>query len=179
MLRLLLKEDRKNIKREYVYRFLTLLFLLLIVSSIAWITFLVPSYMLLSVEEDNFNMKVKEIEASELSKEREELEATIENLNLRLSILDTKDYPYTEFLKTIDEQAGEEVSIELIDMSHNKENKLILSVKGEAKNRDSLLAYSKKLEEYGYFNKADFPFSDFAKDSEISFSITIDVTPLN
>ncbi|MFT5179709.1 MAG: hypothetical protein ACI9GH_000083 [Candidatus Paceibacteria bacterium] len=178
MLRLLLENDRKNIKTEYRFRFFTLLSLVVVSTIVAWIIFLLPSYLVLSVEENEYDEKIKKIEESSLSKERAELTGRVSEVNKKVSILDTKDYDYAELVGAVRDVSDNGVDVDLIEFTHDDDGVLAISVRGISSGRDNLLDFSKKLEDYDRFEKAEFPFSDFAKESEIPFSITVTVVPL-
>ncbi len=57
------------------------------------------------------------------------------------------------------------------------EGTISLSLAGNATNRNALLAFKKNLEEKKYILSVDLPVSNFTQNTDISFSLTLDIEP--
>lgn len=176
MLRLLLKEESKKIKREYVYRFLILLFAGLSSILILFLISLLPAYFLLKIDKKVLSEEVKISQNSELNSDRKQLKEKLNALRETLNTLDTNQYQISYFIQKITEKQPRTVNISTISFDSKGSgsiNRSNINIQGNANSRESLADFAKSLEDVDGFESVVLPFSSFAKDTEIPFSITI------
>lgn len=176
MLRLLLKEESKKIKKEYIYRFFMLLLSGLSGILVLFLISLLPAYVLLKTDKEVLTEEVKISQNSELNADRKRLKERLNNLRDTLNTLDTKQYEISSFIQQITERQPRTVNISTIafdSKSSGAIEKSNIIIQGTANSRESLASFSKSLEEVEGFESVALPFSSFAKDTEIPFSITI------
>jgi hypothetical protein len=178
MLGLLLENDRKEIKKEYTFRFLNLMLGFLILASVIWGVSLVPSYLLLRVEEKRVVGQLNEVEKTDTQKNKTDIDKLSSALIEKIRTVDTKEYSVSEIIKLVDNSNLGQVAITAIYFSEDGSNKTSLRISGLANSRENLLVFSRRLEDQNMFEVVDLPFSNFAKDADISFSADITLKSL-
>lgn len=181
MLRLLLENDKKIIRREYLLRFLNMLLLYTVIGVSFWIFALMPSYLYLRTESGILSQQVEKENNSQLAKERAELKKTVFDLNTKVSVLGSGDYVVSKFIRKITGVQTGHISIESISFSNSADSSVKgkMELRGIASNRESLLDFSQNLESIDDFESVVLPFSNFASNEDIPFLITIEINENN
>lgn len=141
----------------------------------------IPTYILVGAQ-----IQALEVVAEEESSREAQVNEAEEEVNRMKSIIDQ--------LKTTEESSGVVPLIDEIDSlapnqvalrsftlnSDSKSGKLEeIQVQGVAQNREALAAFKNLLEASENFSQADIPISDLARESNLTFTVTISlVTPL-
>lgn len=178
MLRLLLENDRKNIRREYHLRFLNVALLLFSVVLFVWIVSMVPAFINIFSEEKVLSSQRGSTETTELLRDREVLENKFSEVRQRLNILDTEQYVVTDLIREVVSKQVRSVKLNNITFG-GKEEKPFMELQGISNNRESLVEFSRELESSEYFVSVDVPFSNFTRDVDIPFTIMISLKSLN
>lgn len=79
----------------------------------------------------------------------------------------------TEILAVLDTIAGKEVLISQLRLQKDTSSIIQMSVQGVADTRTALANFRNDIEQHPLFGKAELPISNLAKESDISFNITI------
>lgn len=179
MLKLLLKEESKKIKREYISRFFILILLGFSVSLILFLISLLPAFVLIKADQKVLNEELKVAQNEELNSDRVKLKEKLNDLKSLLNILDVKQYEISYLIQKVTERQTRSISISSFsfDANYLSENSTF-TIQGNANNRESLADFVSELQKVDEFKTASLPFSSFAKDSEIPFSITIKLPSL-
>jgi hypothetical protein len=178
MLNLLLKEEKKEIKKEYLFRFITILFLGISSILILVVVSLIPSYFLLKVDQKVVGQELSVAQDVELNADRQRLKEKLSELQKTLNVVDTKYPAVSLYLQSITEKQPRDINILSIDFSKSNEiNSVVLQ--GTANSRGSLASFVDSLETVPQFESVNLPFSSFARDSDIPFSITINLVTEN
>lgn len=173
MLRFLPKKDANVLKREYRFRFLIILSIIVSSALLVWMILLIPAYISLHSEE---NIIIEEINSRENFSYTENSDEIIDRFDLvRQVIIILKEEPayLTEKIREIIEVQKDDVSINTISFS-KENNKIILS--GLASSRESLKTFGDSLKKLSFEN-VDVPFSNFAGSINIPYTITITLKP--
>lgn len=174
MLKLLLKEEKNVIKKEYIFRFLTILFFGLSAVIALFLISLVPTYFLLKIDQKVLTQELDVAQDSELNIERKKLKEKLADLQQTLNIVDTPNTEISFYIQKITERQPRDVSI--LNLSFEKVGgKEVVTVQGNANGRSSLASFIDVLEEVPEFENVNLPFSSFTRDSDIPFSITINI----
>jgi len=172
MLKLLTEEEREKVSHEYHLRRAIVIIMALVSILVIGIIGLLPSYILSDLRYKEAFEWDRVVDNSSLKENEAELQAWLAETNKRLEALSPKldvDRP-SDFIKKVLEQKISGISI--TNFSWGKvAGKVVLSVSGEASNRQALVAFKDRLSASGYFSNVALPVSDLAKDKEISFQI--------
>jgi len=174
MFTLLSKTEKEIIQREYRVRLATVtLWLLFATVSIA-ATLLIPSYVLSVQREKAATARFEVLSASVRKENAAAIDSILLDAQTRLSLL-SRTPPKVflhEALVQIVSVRGSKISVEEVSSTEGEKGIWTFVIRGRAGNRSALLTYGKALERTGIFKKVDVPISDFAKDSDIPFSLT-------
>lgn len=174
MLKLLLKKEKDEIKKEYVFRFLIILFLGLSSIMFLFLISLTPSYVVLKIEEKNLNNELNLAQDSELNSDRKRLKDKLVSLQKTLNIVDTPKSKISYYIQKITEKQLRDISISGISfLKQTDVDSIVLD--GNANSRASLASFITALESVPEFESVNLPFSSFARDAEIPFTITINL----
>lgn len=174
MLKLLLKKEKDEIKKEYISRFLIVLFFGLSSVLILFLISLTPAYVVLKIEQKNLNNELNLAQDSDLNADRKRLKDKLETLHKTLDIVDTPKSEISTYIQKITEKQLRDINILGISFAKQAEkNSIILD--GNANSRSSLASFIGDLETVPEFESVNLPFSSFARDFEIPFSITINL----
>ncbi len=168
---LLPKKEQKKIRAEYIIRRRIILAEIVMSIIVTSIVMIIPLHLLnsqlqkevvLHNEQDTENVKNNEIKDA------------VSALNTKIDTLQ-QDAPQSMYdvISDIAELSGPNIHIRGFNFSiqDNFEQRLLLS--GNADDRDSLLTFKQNLETETYVSSVDLPVSNFAQNTDISFSITI------
>lgn len=181
MLKLLLKEEYKKIKRDYIFRFIIISLIGLSSVMFLFMVSLLPAYVLLRTDQKVLAEEVKIAQDEELNADRKRLKEKLNELRDTLNILDTNQYEISYFIQKITERQPRSVNISNISFDSKlveEEDRASIIIQGTANSRESLSSFATSLEQVSEFESVTLPFSSFAKDSEIPFSITVSLAPL-
>jgi multidrug efflux pump subunit AcrB len=174
MLNLLLKKEKEDIKKEYVFRFLIILFFGLSIVIILFLISLIPSYVVLKIEQKSLNSELNLAQDTELNADRKRLKDKLSSLQKILKIVDTPKSEISYYIQKITEKQMRDINILGISFLKQAEADSIV-LDGNANSRSSLASFIESLETVPEFESVNLPFSSFTRDSEIPFSITINL----
>jgi len=180
MINLLPDNEQRMVDKEYELR-VRILYLLGILVLIAFaITLLVPSFILTFYKERAFAQSPLP-PPTETPEEREELSKDIAAAQLLVGALrpEKKVMQPSEIISLILKHKTRDNSITLLSLKKKEEDKagntMTISVQGKARNRQGLLSFTSALERETAVQAVVVPVSQFAKDTNIDFSFTVDV----
>lgn len=177
MLRLLLEKERKLIKSEYAFRFSSILLLSLSAVVIFWIISMTPTFVTVFFEQKLLKEQVQDVESVELLNEKNSLTEGFSDFRDKLNILDVSEYNPTDLIREVTKYQIRSISLSNITFD-TKNGKKVIGLQGVANNRESLSEFASELEKSDLFVKVDLPFSNFTKDIDIPFVLTIDLKSL-
>lgn len=177
MINLLDNSEKKRIRRHYSVRLgiasLFLITILFIVGSI----FLIPSLFLISVKE-------KEVLKQSIIAEKVlvlhgggNVSDITKSTNRKISIFLTpeKDINPTSIIQAIIDKMVDSITVEGFFLQkegvEDRRGKVI--IRGNSRNRESLISFVGRLRESEFFESVDLPTSNLVKSRNINFSITI------
>ena len=184
MLRLLLPKQKKELRAEYRNRFLVVFFGSLTCVVLAWGFSLVPTYVTLQSEEKVLREDLRIATDPALNADRNMLKDELQSLSKRLVLLDVPSYQVSRLLQLITNAQTRAIAITTISFDATKnptdaslQGVLVLS--GVANTRSGLMGFADTLKQQAdIFTDVDLPFSSLVKDTDIPFTITIQLTPV-
>jgi hypothetical protein len=187
MLKLLLRSDRHNIKREYNLRIFVLFLMSLIIISILFAIFLVAPYSEITIEKQITQDQYKVISNSSDTKDRKEFTELSKRVKEKNSYISEKNIKQSELLKEVVDVPHTGVGLSGMSFQISallEEDKEIgriamIELRGISDARDNLVDFQKSLLEKDLFASVDIPFSNFAKSFDIPFTVNIKTVELN
>lgn len=173
----LLPWDRQlAVRREYVIRILVVALIFINVLIVAAGVLLLPTYALLT---ENINIKkerLASIESTSVSANEAAISARLEALSANITMLTKleKEQTMSALLRKI--LAVPHLGVALSGFSFSPKNEKgirSLSISGVAKTRDDLRSYQLALSSISFVRAANLPVSVYAKDSDIDFTIQV------
>lgn len=181
MLNLLLREDRHWLRKEYFLRLSIILILNAIILAVIWGIVLIPPYAQIFVEKQIIESQVEDIKNSDVTKERNELNNLSSDIESKMKYLSQTSIEPTFIIAAALESQPVGVGLsEILIQISDIEGKVVAHVemRGVADSRNNLVSFQKSLLAKELFNKVDVPFSNFAKDIEVPFTISISTVEL-
>ena len=174
MFKLLPEKSRKDIGREYKYRrgLLMLLGLCFVVG--VGIISLIPSFVVAFTTERSAVKKLEVAKKLPLLEGVEDVDEWLKGLKEKQKILkptSKSDFPYEYFIKIIDLKP-QGISIKNLSWRRDQKGRVI-TIMGNASSRNTLIEFEKTLDNSGSFSNAVLPVSNFARDKDIEFTLTV------
>lgn len=177
MINLLPYEDKKEVEREGLRRFLIVATLSISTILVLGIFLMGPAYFFLYQEKANLDRKEQLSNKDAQNQKLKETIADIKNINSKISIVESSaNSPSdSEALKTVVglipfSMRIDGLSFERANLTTDKGR---ARLKGTAATRDGFIAFIKIIEESGLFSKVDSPVSNILNKENIDFSITL------
>ena len=176
MANLLPTTARSNVTREYWLRVATAWLLLVGTATFMVTTLQIPSYVLLTEQSSGYDAMFAEV-----SSDNEQFESAV------ASILETNEISrllgenpdavhFTDLINELNRLANRDIELSSIRVARESGVVETISVSGDANTRSALVGFRAALEASEFFTAAELPFSNFAKDNDIPFTITISTT---
>lgn len=171
MTTILPEKNKKEMKREYLFRFSKVFVQVLILACFVFLIFQIAIYFYIKIEKEGFlkiasdsdqqqrNLAIVEYK-EELSKAKNLLEKFDSNSQNTSSII---DFVYGLKKETIEINS---MSIDIMESGN------FVTLSGFATNREDLLVFSQSLEQSKNISDFKLPFSSLSKSTEIPFSLT-------
>lgn len=174
MFKLISEQEKKKVNKEYVLRRAIVMAAALSGVLVVAIVGLFPSYLLSDSRHAEALARSEILKISEKQEERADLSAWLKDTNNKLALLspalDT-DRPNQLFKIFIDDEVG---GIKVTSLLWKKEKeKVSLVVSGVADTRQDLIRFEGIINSSGKFTQVSLPVSQFAKEKEIDFQLTV------
>ena len=177
MINLIPIEEKKAIKKDFYYRFLTIFFVMLSFVVVVLLVVVLPSYYISLEKKVSTNQKL-DIQKNKVMPEIDQKAVvSIKELDARLALLAAaRKNKYVFSQKVINEISLQKApGIKIIRFSFNNdvlEGKKV-SITGFAQNREQLLLFRQALEEDTLFKNVNLPISNFVKGNNIEFNLNL------
>jgi hypothetical protein len=177
MFHLLPDSDKKILHREYNARVLLVIlgfvFLTILVAGIL----LLPSYVLTRSREQVALARDQDLSQSSKVQQGQTVNTTLTNDQTLLTVLAPATASTTEsfsaIVQTVATDASSDAKIDSFFYSASPQAPVTVTINGMGTSRESLVAFSHRLENEPAFASVVLPVSDLAQDSNIPFSIQI------
>jgi len=175
---LLPKTEKENLKKGFRLRFFVVASFLAAVSFLIAFVMLLPSYFMTLGYFSNAVQKGVDLSAED----RESMENILNlpqeiDYKLKFFQTNTNQIPATDSLYKIIGQLPSGVAIKSVsftrDQNYNDKTGTIILISGTAFDRDSLVFFSKKLEETNYFSSVEVPVGSLTKGRNLPFSMNV------
>jgi len=177
MINLLDNLEKNRIRKHYFVRLsivsLLLTTLLFIIGSI----FLFPSLFLISVKERESLKQSSVAERALIFHEEGDVLDMIQSTKKKILIflIPQKELDPTRIIRTIVDTTNKSIAVEgfFLQKEGGEEGRNKMIVRGNARNRESLISFVDRLRKFELFESVELPTSNLVKSRNINFSITI------
>lgn len=176
MFSLLPEQYKKDIKKEYSFRRLSLVFGFIGILAVVAIVVYVPFFLLAQMEKDSLQERITTLQATSENESGKEIRAELREINETLALLksDREGESITALLQVIINETGEDITITSTTYRTSDVRLFEISLSGVARDREALRAFGKRLESQEDIDVVNLPVSNFAQDSNIRFALTIE-----
>jgi hypothetical protein len=187
MLRLLLRENRHDVKTEYKMRIAIICLQFLIAVMIIWSLVLLSLFLQVDVDHKIASNELERLQASEIVNAQNEHDRLSSLISEKVMALRSDIYYPSEFLNIIldNQKSGISlggVEIDYVDVLNDQKKKIgiesKIKVRGVSDSRSDLVDFQKLLSEEEVFESVEVPYSSFTASSEIPFDISIKTVEL-
>ena len=177
MINLIPIEEKKEIKNDFYYRFLTAIFVVLCFAVFASLVMIFPSYFI-SLEKKNFTSQKLSAQKNEVIPEIDQQALiAIKDLDTKLALIgNARNNEFIFSKNVINEILSKKLPGIKINSFYYLNDSLEgrkVSIMGVAKDREQLLLFRRALEEDNLFKNVDLPISNFVKDNNIDFNLNL------
>lgn len=177
---LLPEEEKKNIRREYLFRFFTIASYFLALSFLLGAFAVFPYYLSARTELDRTSEKAETLNTLNVSVSTttEKTIADFSQFSDRIKLLgpvaDSQNFVPIMVLKNILDVKPKGVKVTSFSYIGGAEvGGIKIVILGLASDRDSLLLFKKELSATGDFSLIDLPVSNFSEKTDIEFTLTL------
>ena len=177
MINLIPAEEKKEIRKDFYFRFLTVFFVTLSFLVVILLIATLPAYFV-SLEKKVSTEERLDKQKNEVMPEMDQQAViSIKDLDTKLSLLaEARKNQYIFSQKVINEIVSQRVpgiKITRFGYENDPVDGREVSITGLAQNREQLLLFRQALESDGFFKKVDLPISNFVKGSDIEFNLDL------
>ena len=161
--------------REYRLRLLVVAIACLGVCGVIFFISLLPAYMISSTKESLVDQRFASVQAVALAKSDPETLKILSEAKAKLTLIERfgDKLPVSAIIDKILFVQGSEIRITGLSFSVEKSTTRDVTISGIAQTRQALLSFSKKLEKEKSFTAITLPVSNFQKNKDIEFTITL------
>lgn len=179
MLRLLLPEEQKKVRGEYLRRLSVLALYGVSFALVAWAFSLVPSFVFVQAEVSVLQEQVRVATDDSLNTEKKEIKEEIQMYTKQLSFIDDTDrVRFSEIIRTVTQNqvAGVTMSSIAVETTETEQGPVTqLALQGVSSTRNALATFKANMESNETFSDVELPFSSFARDTDIPFTMRLTV----
>ena len=173
---LLPADIKTSIKREYRLRFIALLSVFIFFSTVVGLISSLPSVASVVVEYMPVRAESRAGTDVPVNADDKKLLADFQSFKEILGILDPEKAPpsifFSELIRLVIADAPEQVKLKSLSFSLKGDLEKLLVFSGTADDRESLVEFSRRLENESVFSSVDLPISNLNKSRDIDFSMT-------
>lgn len=177
MLRLLLKKERDQLKREYTFRFFNTSLMFIILSIVITGVGLFASYIYAVVEDRIVTEQLTEFTSSENAQQRREIATLERHLILEYKLLNAPLLIPSELLTEVVKVQPEGIFISSFDFERrtndDEEVFFMIDLRGTAVSRGVLIEYADALKGIEGFAFVHVPVSSFTIETDVPFNISV------
>ena len=180
MLNLLPDEAQRQLRKEYRRRFIVLSLLFLSFAVVIGSIALLPYAFSYGFDYLHYRNETP-VEAPKPSEEDMQATSVLQDFQDILSVLDPKNIkgttttPFSELLRLVISEKPPEVLLSSFSLTVESKTRGRFVISGLARERESLVAFSKNLSEHKLFSSVDLPISNLSRKEDIDFSITLTI----
>ena len=169
---------KEELKAQYKKRWLIVVLILIIFLQVSFLVLLSPTWAISLSKEREITSSIYGIKQSATSKDAIPIASIITATNMKLNIINST-MEYSKVLPLVNVIIKNKIPTihinEILYKFTDKSNSAI-TLSGVSLTRDALVAFVKKLQSSGSFKSVNLPVSNFTKDKDINFSLSMAVS---
>ncbi len=177
MINLIPNEEKKKMSKDFYFRLITLIFIMLSASALTASIAILPAYFLSFVGENFINAKLESQEDEYASLSEQNALMVVKDLENKLNLVENAQKNQPAFSqKVINEIILKKIpNIKITEISYQNDPKMgeKINISGKALSREVLLSFRRALENDTAFSEVDLPISNFVKGSDIKFYLSL------
>jgi hypothetical protein len=171
MINLLPDKEKKKVRLEYLFRTLSVIAFFVMLAGIVFLAFMTPSYFLTKYRIDDLANRLGEAKRLAGSNaDKDKLNSKLAEIKEKISYLKPSDDPdIAQIFSSIIRDKNSNIKIKNLSFQAGDIGEI--KIGGVSSDRDSLKQFGGALKNDALIKNIDLPISDFAKGSNIDFSI--------
>ncbi len=169
---LLPENHRKKLIREYRLRLAIMFFLSLNILAVCALIFFIPVYTKVHWLQKNASFVENNLESNIKSENNPSVSKAVEDIKSNMNIAALDNRSAVSPIIAVIQVKNSGIAITSFVYSYNSSGSS-LAVSGVATDRQALTDFKNNLESQKIFETVDLPISNFAKDSDLPFSLTV------
>ncbi len=178
MFNLLPDSFKEDLRKEYKLRRYIIILLFISFVQLSSLVFLFPSWATSSYKEEAITAEVEKMNQADNVSNSNSIRSSIRSLNKDLSLFDSY-LKYTKAMPFFDVILSKKTSsIRITNMTYSSvsTSTATINLQGFSSTRDSLVNFKKNLDDSKAFINVDLPISNYAKDKDINFSMSLTIS---
>jgi len=166
---------KEELKAEYKRRRLIVALILFLFLELSFLVFIFPTWLISRSKEREISSDIELVNGTLTSKDASPITSVITGMNMKLNFIDsTMQYPgVLPFIDVILSNKILSIRINEIFYTLDDQSAATITLAGVSSTREALVSFVKKLEDSGSFQAVNLPVSNFRKDKNIDFSISM------
>jgi len=180
MLNLLPAQQKRELKKEYIFRLLSVILVVFSILSLLATALLFPNYMISKSKEAFFENELENFNKDNEDLSSENLENIIEEINQSLVLLNknnNNNMSASDVVDIILKLKPNYIKIDQIFYTQKEGGINNIDIYGVAPDRKALNDFKTILEKSDKFSGIDLPISNFVKKTDVDFKITLNTKP--
>lgn len=176
MLNLLPLKQKKELRLDLLNQVITIFGIAVISAILIWALLLLVAQEFLNISLEKMDSDLLSQQAKKETKEIDDLEGKIKNLNKDLLFLDKiqkEQNRFSLFLENLAKDVPLDIQIKNLSIDKSKQ----VNLRGFALTREALLTFESTLENVSYVSNLDIPLSNFTKAADIDFNLSFTYVP--
>ncbi len=184
MLKLLLSKDRHELRKEYIARLLNIYFIITIIMSGVMAALLYIPHLFVQVQDTIISNELANAKIVDGSKQRTEFEKLSRHVQFEYNLFTSPVMRPFDIISQLTNVSADGIQLTSVNILKTVVDEatgdvvLNITLDGRARDRSVLVAFSKNLESDDAFENVSVPPTNFTKDSDISFTISLTTTSL-
>ncbi len=175
MINLLPETEKQFVKSEYSRRRLIIVLFFVFETAVVAALFLVPAFFIARYHLQGLKQTAQILQSNIAIANKQSLSETISLVNKKIATIEQEpSQKFTEIVDGIAAAKSDGIRITSFSLQQNAST-ANMTVKGNAKTRENLLDFSNKLKGNSAYKNVHLPISNFAKDSDIDFTLVITI----
>lgn len=177
MFNLLPESIKKQITDEYKLRRILVILFALVVLEVISLVFVFPSWVVSDYKEKSSSAKAKQMESSTINSDINSIKSQIKTINSEMLLLDRfLEYPKVKkYLDVVLNKKTNSILINKFSYASLSTSTAIINIQGVSSTREALVSFKQNLTDSKTFKTVDLPVSNFTKDKNINFNLTMTV----
>ncbi len=179
MFNLLPDNLKRKVKSEYRLRLSSVVLVFTLFVQVSFLFFIFPAWLGSSYKEKEAITQKDLLDKSLLILDTKTVSSAITTLNMKLNVINSV-LQYPKVLPLVNSLLAKitgQIYINGLTFESTSAKTGTVAIRGISSNREALVVFVKKIQDSGLFKSVDLPISNFTKDKNIDFSVSMTIAP--